>query len=76
MKRGRGREENLLSVILVLICGLKSVKKNYQFFRSTLSLCLHFAMISFLLFRVKVGSAMDMWVFSMMQRWHVLTFLL
>ena len=61
----------------VLILGLfGGGVKNHQCFKSSLSLCLHLAVISFLLFSVVVGSAREMWVFSMMQRWQALVFLL
>ena len=49
--------------------------KNHQCLRSTLSQWLHLATISFLLLSVVLGSAREMCVFSIRQRWQILTLL-
>ena len=50
--------------------------KNHQCLRSTLSRWRHLATISFLLLSVVLGSAREMCVFSIRQRWQILTLLL
>jgi len=51
-------------------------EKNHQCLRSTLSRWRHLATISFLLLSVVLGSAREMCVFSIRQRWQILTLLL
>ena len=50
--------------------------KNHHCLRSTLSRWRHLATISFLLLSVVLGSAREMCVFSIRQRWQILTLLL
>ena len=72
---GRGLRKIRLLILEELVCESWG-EKNHQFFKSVLSQCRHFEMISLRLLRAFLGSAVAINVFSRRHNWHILTFLL